>query len=285
MLGGGLTRARLYLLEGCPGTGKTTASLQFLLEGVRRGETSLYVTMSETEAELRETATSHGWTLDGIAIFELVPPESLLDANQQQSLLYSSDLELGETTRQVFDAIDRIKPSRVVLDSLSEIRLLAGSSLRYRRQVLAMKHYLTRTEATVLMLDDLSANTADNTVHSIAHGVMRLEELAPDYGAQRRRMRVVKYRGQSFLGGYHDQDCYFNQPTQYLPNLHDHRLLERMRQNTYVLATGVHDQCWDANEKLARILQHKAIPVRYDVWVGQTGHDWPWWRDMLQTYL
>ena len=204
VLGGGLTRARLYLLEGCPGTGKTTASLQFLLEGVRRGETSLYVTMSETEAELRETAASHGWTLDGIAIFELVPPESLLDANQQQSLLYSSDLELGETTRQVFDAIDRIKPSRVVLDSLSEIRLLAGSSLRYRRQVLAMKHYLTRTEATVLMLDDLSANTADNTVHSIAHGVMRLEELAPDYGAQRRRMRVVKYRGQSFLGGYHD---------------------------------------------------------------------------------
>ncbi len=204
VLGGGLNRARLYLFEGSPGTGKTTASLQFLLEGVRQGERSLYITMSETEVELRETATSHGWRLDGIDIAEVVPPESLLDEHQQQSLLYSSDLELGETTRQVFDVIDRVKPSRVVLDSLSEIRLLAGSALRYRRQVLAMKHYLARSAATVLLLDDLSAATRDNTVHSIAHGVVKLEELAPEYGAQRRRLRVVKYRGQAYRGGYHD---------------------------------------------------------------------------------
>ena len=135
-----------------------------------------------------------------------MPPESLLDDKQQQSLLYSSDLELGETTRQIFAAIERFQPSRIVLDSLSEIRLLAGSALRYRRQVLALKHYLSRNAATVLMLDDLSADVHDNTVHSIAHGVVKLEELAPDYGAQRRRLRVIKYRGQPFRGGFHDFD-------------------------------------------------------------------------------
>ena len=130
VLGGGLTRERLFLCEGSPGTGKTTLALQFLLEGLRHGERGLYFTISETVAELRDVAASHDWSLDGIDIIELVPPESLLDANQQQSLLYSSDLELGETTRQVFTAIERIKPSRVVLDSLSELRLLAGSALR-----------------------------------------------------------------------------------------------------------------------------------------------------------
>ena len=204
ILRGGLTRERLYLLEGNPGTGKTTAAVQFLREGVRLGETVLYITMSETIAELTEAAQSHGWSIEGMTIFELVPPEDLLDENQQQSLLYSSDLELGETTRQMFSQIDQTKPTRVVIDSLSEIRLLAGSSLRYRRQVLAIKHYLARNAATVLMLDDLSADNKDNTVHSIAHGVIRLEELAPDYGAQRRRLRVVKYRGQDYRGGHHD---------------------------------------------------------------------------------
>lgn len=202
---GGLSPGHVYLLEGSPGTGKTTIALQFLLEGARAGETGLYITMSETERELREGAASHGWTIgDGVQVFELVPPENLLDEEHQQSLLYSSDLELGETTRAVFEAIDRIRPVRIVIDSLSEIRLLAQSSLRYRRQILAMKHYFAQQGATVLMLDDLTTDTNDKTVHSLAHGVVRLEGLTPTYGAERRRLRVIKYRGQSFRGGFHD---------------------------------------------------------------------------------
>ena len=204
ILVGGLSRNRVYLLEGSPGTGKTTAALSFLRAGAAQGERGLYITLSETENELRESAASHGWSLDGLDIFELVPPESLLDEEQQQSLLYSSDLELGETTRMIFDAVERLKPARLVIDSLSEIRLLAQSSLRYRRQVLALKHYFAKHEVTVLLLDDLTTDTLDKTVHSVAHGVIRLEELAPSYGAERRRLRVVKYRGRRFRGGYHD---------------------------------------------------------------------------------
>jgi circadian clock protein KaiC len=204
ILAGGFARNRLYLAEGTPGTGKTTAALSFLREGAAKGETGLYITLSETEAELRDSARSHGWTLDGVELFELVPPESLLDDQQQQSLLYSSDLELGETTRLVFEAVERIKPLRVVIDSLSEIRLLAQNSLRYRRQVLALKHYFARRNVTVLMLDDLTTDALDKTVHSVAHGVLRLEEMAPSYGAERRRLRVIKYRGRAYRGGYHD---------------------------------------------------------------------------------
>src|SRR5215204_4211786 len=147
---------------------------------VRRRGKKASTSRSLTEQELRDGAASHGWSIgDGIEVFELAPPESLLDEDQQQSLLYSSDLELGETTKRIFEAIEKSKPQRIVVDSLSEIRLLAQSSLRYRRQVLALKHYFARTGATVVMLDDLTSETHDKTVHSVAHGVIRLDELAP----------------------------------------------------------------------------------------------------------
>lgn len=205
ILPGGLSRGGLFLFEGEPGSGKTTVALQFVLAGAKAGERSLYITLSESERELRQGAASHDWTLgDKIEIFELNPPDSVLDPEQQQSLLYSSDLELGEIIKRIFDTVERVNPNCVVVDSLSEIRLLAQSSLRYRRQLLALKHYLARKGTTVIMLDDLTAEPGDKTAHSVAQGVIHLEELAPDYGAERRRLRILKYRGQKYRGGYHD---------------------------------------------------------------------------------
>jgi circadian clock protein KaiC len=205
VLEGGWARNRLHLLEGSPGTGKTTIALQFLMAGAREGEAGIYVSLAETEEELRQGAKSHGWELSPlIEIFELVPPESVLDPDQQQSLLYSSDLELGETIKRILESIERVRPKRVVIDSLSEIRLLAQGSLRYRRQILALKHYFARHQSTVIMLDDLTTESTDRAVHSIAHSVVHLDQLAPIYGGERRRLRVVKCRGQTFRSGYHD---------------------------------------------------------------------------------
>lgn len=205
VLGGGWARNRMHLLEGSPGTGKTTIALQFLLAGAQAGESGIYISLAETENELRDGARSHGWKIDpSIEIFELVPPDSVLDPEQHQSLLYSSDLELGETITRVFESIERVRPQRVVIDSLSEIRLLAQSALRYRRQILALKHYFAKHNSTVVMLDDLTGETNDRAVHSIAHSVIQLEQLAPVYGAERRRLRVAKCRGQAYRGGYHD---------------------------------------------------------------------------------
>jgi circadian clock protein KaiC len=204
ILGGGYASSHIHLLEGAPGSGKTTLAMQFLMDGRGHGERGLYITLSESREELLQVAETHGWDLDGIDIFELIPPELSLDPEREQSIVYASDLELGETIQQVMAEIERLAPARVVFDSLSEIRVLAQSSLRYRRQVLALKHFFARRRSTALFLDDLTDVAEDLSLHSLAHGVVRLEQLAMGYGAERRRLRVFKMRGRRFHGGFHD---------------------------------------------------------------------------------
>jgi circadian clock protein KaiC len=203
VLGGGLPAYHLYLVEGNPGAGKTTLGLQFLRAGADRGEKGLYVTLSETRSELRTVAASHGWRLDDIELFELVSSEGL-GPEAEQSILHPSEIELGETVRGVMSAVERLQPSRVVFDSLSEMRLLAQNPLRYRRQVLALKKFFSEQRGTVLLLDDRSTSDTDLQLHSIAHGVVSLEQAVDQYGPERRRMRVIKMRGIPFRGGEHD---------------------------------------------------------------------------------
>ena len=204
VLGGGLDPNRVYLYEGKPGTGKTTIALQFLLEGARQNEPVLYITLSETRKELRLVAKRHGWSTDKLNVFELVPPEVTLDPAKELTVFHPAEVELSETTRLIFDEVRRLKPRRVVIDSLSELRLLAQSPLRYRRQVLALKHFFSELECTVVLLDDLTSQQTDLQLHSIAHGVVLLEQQTLEYGAERRRVRIVKMRGIAFRGGYHD---------------------------------------------------------------------------------
>lgn len=203
ILGGGLTPDRMYLVEGTPGTGKTTLGLGFLLAGAQVGESGLYITLAETEAELLAVAITHGWSLDAINLFEMVPAEGF-GADQEQTLLHPSEVELGETLRAIMGKVDELRPRRVVLDSLSELRLLAESPVRYRRQILALKHFFSSRACTVLILDDKSGSGSDQQLHSIAHGVIALEQTLSGFGAQRRRLHVVKMRGVKFRGGYHD---------------------------------------------------------------------------------
>ena len=204
ILAGGLARRRLYLVEGVPGSGKTTLAMQYLLAGAQVGESVLYVTLSETEEELQTVARSHGWQMDGITIRELTPPETALDPEQQNTMFHPSEIELASTTELILADVERVKPTRVVFDSLSELRLLAGTALQYRRQILALKQYFAKRNSTVMLLDDMTASDHDLQMQSIAHGVISLEQLNPDYGTERRRLRVVKYRGVNFRGGYHD---------------------------------------------------------------------------------
>lgn len=204
VLNGGLTPYRLFLVEGVPGSGKTTLALRFLLEGVAQGESTLYVTLSESADELHAVAASHGWSLSGINIRELAPSEESLRPEDQYTMFHPSEVELGETTRTILEEVTRIEPRRVVFDSLSELRLLAGNALRYRRQILALKQFFNGRNCTVMLLDDMTSTDHDLQVQSIAHGVINLEQLNPDYGVERRRLRVVKYRGVQFRGGYHD---------------------------------------------------------------------------------
>jgi circadian clock protein KaiC len=203
VLNGGLPANRLYLVEGTPGAGKTTLALSFLMEGRARGERGLYITLSETVPELRSVARSHDWDLEGIDLFELVA-EDEFGAENEQSLLHPSEVELGETVRGVIERVEAADPARVVLDSLSELRLLAQNPLRYRRQILALKHFFARRNCTVMVIDDGTSAPGDLQLHSIAHGVIALQQTANDFGSERRRLRVVKMRGLRYRGGYHD---------------------------------------------------------------------------------
>ena len=204
ILHGGLIPSRLYLIDGNPGAGKTTLALHFLREGVRAKERSLYVTLSETIEELQAGAHSHGWSLDGIELVELIADQSEFDGEAQLTMFHPSEIDLTETTRKVLEAVERVNPQRLVFDSLSELRLLAQNSLRYRRQILAFKQFLIGRDCTVLMLDDRTAEVADMKLQSIAHGVISLDYKAPAYGRARRELQVLKFRGSDFASGFHD---------------------------------------------------------------------------------
>lgn len=208
ILGGGLPGNRTYLIQGEPGAGKTTLGMQFLLEGVRRGERGVYVALSESEAEIRDIARSHGWDLEGIAIVELHASQENLEADAQYTFFHPSEIELSDTARTILEEVERVQPARIVFDSLSEMRLLAKDSLRYRRQLLSLKKYFAEIGCTVLLLDVHTSHRDtprdEFQLETLAHGFIQLEQLVPEYGVQRRRLKVGKLRGLSYQEGYHD---------------------------------------------------------------------------------
>lgn len=201
---GGLPAGQMYLLEGDPGTGKTTLAMQFIIAGVRKGEKALYITLSESQMELEGSATSHGWNVDELPIAEFIPAEASLSPEQQYTVFHPSEVELAETIQKLTELIDQVKPDRLVIDSLSELRLLAADTMRYRRQLLALKHYFVGRDTTVLLLDDRTAEGSDMQLQSIAHGVFRLEKIQRSYGVTRRRMEILKLRGSAYREGFHD---------------------------------------------------------------------------------
>jgi circadian clock protein KaiC len=202
LLRGGLPSDRIYLVEGTPGTGKTTLALQFLLAGRDLGESCLYVSLSETSDELHSVAASHGLSLEGVHLYHLATPEPA--SADTYTLYHPAEIELGEMMQNVLEMTERTQPARVVFDSLSEIRLLARDSLRYRRQVLAIKEFFSGRACTVLLLDDKTSGDHDLQLQSISHGVIELEQQTSDFGRSRRRVRVVKLRGVAAVDGYHD---------------------------------------------------------------------------------
>jgi circadian clock protein KaiC len=204
VLNGGLTSNRVYLVEGEPGAGKTTLGLQYLLAGAARGERGLYVTLSETREELLAVAASHGWAMDSIAICELIASEDSLKPEEQYTVFDPAEVELSETVNFILKEVERVKPQRLVFDSLSELRLLTQNALRYRHQVLALKQFFVGRACTVLLLDDRTSELGDLQLRSIAHGVINLEQSSPVYGAVRRRIELMKMRGRQYSGGYHD---------------------------------------------------------------------------------
>ncbi|HEY0195614.1 MAG TPA: ATPase domain-containing protein [Kofleriaceae bacterium] len=204
ILAGGFPRSHIYLVEGDPGVGKTTLAIQFLIAGREAGERTLYVTLSETARDIEAVSASHGWSLDGIELFELSALEQQMRLDAETTVFHPSEVQLDAITRTLLDRIEQVVPSRVVFDSLSELRLLAQSALRYRREVLTLKQYFAGKQCTVLLLDDRTAEVTDLQVHSLAHGVVSLEQHAPVIGSDRRRIRVRKLRGVDFRTGYHD---------------------------------------------------------------------------------
>src|SRR5512142_548712 len=204
VLRGGLPRNAMYLLQGVPGSGKTTLALQFLLEAARRGDRTLYVTLSETRDEIDRVARSHGWTLDRLGILELSAMKHLAEPTARQTMFHSAEVELHEVTAPILAEIDRLKASAVVIDSLSEIRLLSGELLRFRRQILALKQFFAARRCTVLLLDDRTSDLGGTLLESLAHGVITLEKESPRYGRTRRRLSIDKMRGVPYREGYHD---------------------------------------------------------------------------------
>jgi circadian clock protein KaiC len=203
LLRGGLPVHRIHLVEGQPGSGKTTFGLQFLLEGIKRGESCMYITLSETADELRSNAASHGWDLSGIHIQEVQPAENLRP-EEQYTLFHPSEIELGDLSRNVFEAVEQFKPARAVFDSVSDMRLLARDSLRYRRQILGLKQFFTGRGCTLLLLNETGREDADPHIQSLSHGVIRLEQTIHDFGLVRRRLEISKLRGVCYVGGFHD---------------------------------------------------------------------------------
>ncbi len=201
---GGLPKDHVYLLEGAPGTGKTTLALQFALEGIRSGEKALYITLSETARELHAIADSHGWDLGALSVFEITPVEASLRPDEEYTIFHSDEVEMAETIKLIIDRVEEEEATRVVIDSLAELRLLSRDSVRYRRQTLALKQHFTRKNVTVLLLDDRMAQNVDRQMHSLVHGVLSLERLPREYGKSRRRLEVAKLRGSDYVDGYHD---------------------------------------------------------------------------------